>query len=95
MAIKSLIKAVIAVGGFLLSASVFAGPVNINTASAEELAENLSGIGIGKATAIVEYRNLHGAFGSADQLTAVKGIGKATLEKNRDQIVLSTEDKAG
>ncbi len=44
----------------LLSSLVFADPVNINTASAEELAENLKGVGPKKALAIIEYRETNG-----------------------------------
>jgi competence protein ComEA len=57
--------------------------VNINSASAEELAQKLNGIGASKAKAIVEYREKIGKFVSIDQLTEVKGIGKATVDKNR------------
>ncbi len=62
--------------------------VNINTASAEQLASNLKGIGLKKAQAIVNYRNEYGDFKSANELTAVKGIGEKTLEKNREKIGL-------
>lgn len=60
-----------------------ADSVNINTASAEELAQ-LNGIGDTRAEAIVEYRNEKGKFTSVEELTEVSGIGAATLEKNRD-----------
>lgn len=60
--------------------------VNINTADAATLAASLNGIGIKKAEAIVMYREQNGKFTSADQLLEVKGIGKATLDKNRDKI---------
>ncbi|UPQ88777.1 ComEA family DNA-binding protein [Vibrio sinaloensis] len=62
--------------------------VNINQASAEELADLLQGIGLKKAQAIVSYREQNGNFSSADGLTAVKGIGLATVEKNRHRIQL-------
>lgn len=62
--------------------------VNINTATAAEIQDKLVGIGAKKAQAIVEYRTKNGAFGSLEQLTDVSGIGKATLEKNRERIVL-------
>ncbi len=60
--------------------------VNINTADAATLAAGLNGIGIKKAEAIVAYRDQKGKFTNADQLLEVKGIGKATLDKNRDKI---------
>ncbi len=78
---------------FLAAGNTWAG-VNINTASASELAQELKNIGPAKAAAIVEYRKMHGVFKSVDQLAEVHGIGKATLEMNRDLIVLS-DPKSG
>lgn len=73
----------------LLTISAWAaGPVNINTASAEEIAESLNGIGLSKAEEIVRYRDEHGAFTDLDQLVNVKGIGIRTVDKNRENIVL-------
>lgn len=62
--------------------------VNINTASAEELATLLKGIGIKKAQAIVDYREANGPFASIDDLTNVKGIGEATVRNNAARILL-------
>ena len=62
--------------------------VNVNQASAQELADLLKGIGLKKAQAIVEYREAHGRFESADALVAVKGIGPSIVEKNRARIEL-------
>ena len=67
-----------------LSASM--ASVNINTATVEELAEGIKGVGINKAKAIVQYRDEHGAFKSVDQLTQIKGIGDKTVERNRDNM---------
>ncbi|MGV6806912.1 MAG: ComEA family DNA-binding protein [bacterium] len=80
---------VVAAPSFAAEAEVaIASSVNVNTASAEEIAEVLDGIGLKRAEAIVEYRNAHGKFTSADQLLQVKGVGEKTLEKNRDAIKL-------
>jgi competence protein ComEA len=68
-----------------------ATPVNINTADAETIAKSLDGVGLSKAKAIVAFRDEHGPFKSADDLTQVKGIGQATLQKNHDAILLSGE----
>jgi len=62
--------------------------VDINKASAEEIAE-LDNIGPKKAKEIVEYREKNGAFKSLDDLQGVKGIGKATIEKNRDRMIVA------
>jgi len=73
----------------LLATSAFAAEkVNINTADAATLDRVLIGVGPSKAEAIVVYRKQNGAFRTADQLTGVKGIGLATIEKNRDRIVV-------
>jgi competence protein ComEA len=56
--------------------------LNINTANAQQISAALKGIGLKKAQAIVEYRENYGNFTHVDELTAVKGIGKSTLEKN-------------
>jgi len=62
--------------------------VNVNTADAEQIAKELKGIGISKATAIVAYRKQNGPFKTVEQLTEVKGIGLKTVEKNRAEILL-------
>ncbi|WP_440144652.1 ComEA family DNA-binding protein [Aeromonas veronii] len=63
------------------------GKLNINTATLAELT-NLKGIGDKKAQAIVDYREKQGKFTSVDQLADVNGIGPATLEANRDMIIV-------
>ncbi|WP_392566367.1 ComEA family DNA-binding protein [Utexia brackfieldae] len=60
--------------------------VNINSASAQELADKLQGIGLNKAQRIVEYREQYGPFVSIEQLKEVKGIGQSILDKNLDII---------
>lgn len=60
-----------------------ATPVNLNSASVEQLVE-LNGIGPAKAQAIIAYRQEHGPFKSVEQLANVKGIGLKLVEKNRD-----------
>ena len=62
-------------------------PININTATAEELMA-LNGIGEKKAAAIIEYRNTYGAFASIEDLTKVSGIGAKTLEVIRAYITV-------
>ena len=62
--------------------------VNINTASAAEIQKALVGIGEKKAECVLQYREKHVACSAIEQLLEVQGIGKATLEKNRDRIAL-------
>jgi len=70
----------------LFASVVSAEPVNINQAGAEELEQNLIGVGPKKAIAIIEYREVNGPFYSAEELVNVKGIGPKTLEKNLENI---------
>ncbi|MBM7060849.1 helix-hairpin-helix domain-containing protein [Pseudomonas sp. UL073] len=63
--------------------------VNLNTADADTLQKELSGIGAVKAKAIVDYREANGPFATVDELLEVKGIGAATLEKNRAKLSIN------
>ena len=72
----------------LFASLVSAEPININDASAEELKENLVGVGPKKAMAIIEYREANGPFYTAEELVNVKGIGPKTLEKNKENILV-------
>jgi competence protein ComEA len=71
----------------------FAGPVDINTADAETISNELDGVGLTKAEAIVEYRKKHGPFKSAEDLSLVKGIGERTVEINKSNIRVTTAQK--
>lgn len=62
--------------------------VNINTADAETIAAALHRVGLKRAEAIVAWREANGEFTSHEQLLDVKGIGEATLDNNRDRILL-------
>jgi len=75
--------------GLLSICAWAAQPVNVNTATAEEIAESLKGVGLSKAEAIVSYRSEHGDFKHADELVNVKGIGIRTIDINREYIKLS------
>jgi len=77
----------------LLAAAAWAAePVNVNTASAEEISENLKGIGLSKAQSIVAYREANGSFLHVDELVNVKGIGIKTIDQNRELILLNDMD---
>ena len=70
------------------AAVVASAQVNINTADAVTLADQLNGIGEVKAKAIVDYRTQNGPFKSIEDLANVDGIGAATIEKNKAKITL-------
>ena len=72
----------------LLPLASWAGPVDINKADAATLAKELTGIGMAKAHAIVEYREKNGPYKNADDLSKVKGIGGKMVERNRANIRL-------
>ena len=77
----------------LFSFTVWAsGPVNINSASADEIADSLKGVGQSKARLIVQYREEHGVFTHVDELVNVKGIGLTTIDKNRGMILLNDSE---
>ncbi|ADZ91991.1 ComEA family DNA-binding protein [Marinomonas mediterranea] len=73
------------------TAALAVTPLDVNAATAEELALILKGVGTSKAQAIVTYRNEHGAFASIEDLVNVKGIGSSLLEKNRSFIRVAKE----
>lgn len=65
--------------------------VNINTATVEQLAEGLAGIGMAKAAEIVSHRETFGAFIAVEELMEVKGIGESLLLRNKERIVLGSD----
>jgi competence protein ComEA helix-hairpin-helix repeat region len=86
---KKFIVLVVALGCVCFSSMILA--VNVNTATAEEISKELKGVGPAKAGAIVLYRKQHGPFKDLKELTKVKGIGAATVDKNRENIQLDVE----
>ncbi len=67
------------------------GRVDINSATAAEIAQVLVGIGPSKAEAIVAYREEFGQFEDVDELINVRGIGLRTVDQNRDRLSLGTD----
>ena len=65
---------------------VAAAPVNINTASAEDIAKALYGVGPHKAQAIVSYREMYGLFKSVQAVKKVRGIGQGIIDGNKGDI---------
>ena len=63
-------------------------PINLNTASAVDIAEVIDGVGEVRAAAIISLREELGGFTMLEQLLDVKGISEVTLERIRSIIVL-------
>jgi len=80
------INSIAALAALVVSSTSMAAPVNINSASAEEIAQALNGVGISKAQAIIEYREANGLFVRADEIVFVQGIGDSTFQKNKGDI---------
>jgi competence protein ComEA len=68
---------------------LFAGPVNINTADADTLAAELTGVGPALAAAIISDRQLNGPYANAEALMRVKGVGERIIELNRTNILVN------
>ena len=64
-----------------------AAKINLNQANVVQLQE-LSGIGLKKAEAIIAYRQKNGKFQNIEQLQQVKGIGPALFAKNKQRLAL-------
>ena len=67
--------------------------INLNSASAEELAR-LPGVGPAKARAIVEYR-AEDPFRKPEDLRKVKGIGDKLYDRLKDQITVEPAGSKG
>ena len=67
--------------------SAHSNQVRLNSASLEQL-QQLSGVGMKKAQAIMEYRKQNGKFQSIEELQQVKGIGSALFAKNKHKLAL-------
>ena len=71
------------------SAANSSGLININTASAEEMEENLPKVGNVIAGRIIDYRESHGGFKSIDEIMEVSGIGDKVFEEIKDKICVN------
>lgn len=85
---RNLLATLVLAASFVLPAFA-ATPVNINKADASTIAKSLDGIGQSRAKAIVAWREAHGPFKKVEDLGQIKGIGKSTLERNREAIRFS------
>lgn len=62
------------------SATAVSYPINLNSATVEELV-SIDGLGESRASAIIEYRDYLGGYTSVEQIKEISGIGDATYAK--------------
>lgn len=62
------------------SATAVSYPINLNTATVEELV-SIDGLGESRASAIIEYRDYLGGYTSVEQIKEISGIGDVTYAK--------------
>lgn len=72
----------------LTSSQATVAKVDINTATAAQLAE-VKGLGKTRSEAIVAYREAHGPFNTVADLTQVKGIGPKLLAQIQEKLTVN------
>lgn len=77
-----------AAGAAASSGSAATGPVDLNSATAEQL-DALPGVGPSTAEKIIAYRQAHGPFRSLAELDAVPGIGAGRIAQLKGLVVPS------
>lgn len=66
--------------------------IDINSATAQEFAAAMTGVGLKKGMAIVAYREEHGPFATIEDLAKVRGIGGVTVDTNRHRLSVNAPD---
>ena len=75
------------VPGVVIETEAEVPPVDLNTATAEEL-DTLPGIGESLARRIIAYREANGPFGSIEEIMEVSGIGEAKFAELEDRVTV-------
>ena len=71
------------------SAATTTAPVNLNTATAEQLA-TIPGVGPKMAERIIDYRQKNGGFKKVEDLMNVSGVGEKSFLKMKPLITVGT-----
>ena len=71
--------------GSAAAGGVAGGPVNLNTATLEDL-DGLPGVGPVLAQRILDWREEHGRFSAVEELQEVPGIGPSTFADLKDRV---------
>ena len=69
------------------STAAAAAPVNLNTATADQLA-TIPGVGAKMAERIIDYRQKNGGFKKVEDLMNVRGVGEKSFLKLKPQLTL-------
>lgn len=93
IAVLGLLATMALAGNAAAAKQALSSPVNINTASVEQLME-IPGIGESKAKAIVDYRS-GSPFKTTAELMNVKGIGEQLLAKITPYVTAGGSSKSG
>jgi len=64
------------------------GKLNLNTATAQQMADTLPGIGDKTAASIVAYREEHGLFHSVEEIKNIKGIGDKKFSRIKNLLTV-------
>ena len=90
----TLLKSIMLAAALLLAPAAWSAElVDINSADAATLEQNIKGVGPSKADAIIKYREQVGGFASVEDLLKVPGIGAKTLEDNRDRLTVGDKSQ--
>ena len=60
--------------------------IHLNQADVDTLTQSFKGVGRKRAEAIIAYREANGGYKSIEDLSLVKGIGKAFVDRNLQKL---------